>query len=65
MKLGDVLKKERKKKGLSVSEVARGFGISVEEYEALERNIAPRGWTEEEIRRKSASFTMHHIVADG
>ncbi len=36
MKLGDVLKKEREKKGLSVEEVASKLGISETEYETME-----------------------------
>ncbi len=36
MKLGDVLKKEREKKGLSLEETANGLEISVGDYENLE-----------------------------
>lgn len=36
MKLGDVLKKEREKKGLSTEETAEALGISVEEYQTME-----------------------------
>ncbi len=36
MKLGDVLKKERERKGLSVPAVAEQVGVSVEEYEVIE-----------------------------
>ena len=36
MKLGDVLKKERKNKGLSVDEVAAKLGVSEAEYGAME-----------------------------
>lgn len=36
MKLGDVLKKEREKKGLSVEETAAALAISTAEYETLE-----------------------------
>ncbi|MCH9649958.1 MAG: helix-turn-helix domain-containing protein [Deltaproteobacteria bacterium] len=36
MKLGDVLKKEREKKGLSVEDTANGLDLSAKDYEALE-----------------------------
>lgn len=36
MKLGDVLKKEREKKGLSVEDTAKGLNLSATDYEALE-----------------------------
>ena len=36
MKLGDVLKKERERKGLSTSATAEQLGVSLEEYEAIE-----------------------------
>lgn len=36
MKLGDVLKKEREKKGLSIEETAAGLGISAEDYGQIE-----------------------------
>jgi len=41
MKLGDVLKKEREKKGLSTAEVAESLGIKEKEYDALEAGEAP------------------------
>lgn len=41
MKLGDVLKKEREKKGLSVEETAEKLGISVDEYETMEAGETP------------------------
>ncbi|MEM7349350.1 MAG: helix-turn-helix transcriptional regulator [Acidobacteriota bacterium] len=41
MKLGDVLKKEREKKGLSVDEVAEGLGISSDEYTEIEAGETP------------------------
>ena len=37
MKLGQVLRKEREKKGLSIAEVAAGTGLEVDDYERLER----------------------------
>jgi transcriptional regulator with XRE-family HTH domain len=40
MKLGDVLKKERKRRSFSVEEVASGLGISVEEYRELEGGVS-------------------------
>lgn len=36
MKLGDVLRKERNKKGLSVEQTARELGITESDYQALE-----------------------------
>ena len=36
MKLGDVLKKEREKKGLAVEEVSSYLGVSTEAYETIE-----------------------------
>ncbi len=36
MKLGDVLKKERERKGLSVGAAAERMGVSAEVYEAIE-----------------------------
>ena len=45
MKLGDVLKKEREKKGLSVSEVASRLKISEEEYREIEAGeTAAESW---------------------
>ena len=41
MKLGDVLKKEREKKDLSVEEVAEGLGIPGDEYQELEAGESP------------------------
>lgn len=41
MKLGDVLKKERKNKGLSVEDVASKLDISQEEYEQMEAGESP------------------------
>jgi len=41
MKLGDVLKKEREKKGLSTAEVAESLGIKEKEYDALEAGESP------------------------
>ncbi|MGD2114733.1 MAG: helix-turn-helix transcriptional regulator [Acidobacteriota bacterium] len=41
MKLGDVLKKEREKKGLSTAEVAEKLGIKEKEYEELEAGESP------------------------
>ncbi len=41
MKLGDVLKKEREKKGLSIEETAAGLGISVEDYGQIEAGETP------------------------
>lgn len=41
MKLGDVLKKERNNKKLSVDEVAEKLGISVEEWETMEAGETP------------------------
>lgn len=41
MKLGDVLKKERDKKGLSEAEVAEGLAISEEEWKVMEAGESP------------------------
>ncbi len=41
MKLGDVLKKERKNKGLSAEEVAEKLGISESEYREIEAGESP------------------------
>lgn len=41
MKLGDVLKKERGNKELSVEEVAKELGLSVEEYSQIEAGESP------------------------
>lgn len=41
MKLGDVLRKERENKGLSVSEVASKLEISEEDYETMEAGESP------------------------
>lgn len=41
MKLGDVLKKEREKKGASVEETAQYMGIPVEEYREIEAGQSP------------------------
>lgn len=41
MKLGDVLKKEREKKGLSPEETAEKLGISADEYGKLEAGETP------------------------
>ena len=41
MKLGDVLKKERENKGLSVAEVAEKLDISAEEWETMEAGESP------------------------
>ncbi|MCP3957603.1 MAG: helix-turn-helix transcriptional regulator [bacterium] len=41
MKLGDVLKKEREKKGLSVEEVASKLAISENEYQQIEAGETP------------------------
>ncbi len=41
MKLGDVLKKEREAKEISVEETAEKLGISVEEYQQLEGGESP------------------------
>jgi len=41
MKLGDVLKKEREKKGLSTAEVAEKLGIDEKEYGAIEGGESP------------------------
>jgi transcriptional regulator with XRE-family HTH domain len=41
VKLGDVLKKEREKKGLSVEETATRLGISAEKYQTIEAGESP------------------------
>lgn len=41
MKLGDVLKKERKNKDLSISEVASKLGISEDDYQKMEAGESP------------------------
>ena len=41
MKQGDVLKKEREKKGLSTAEVAEKLGIAEEEYQTMEAGESP------------------------
>ncbi len=41
MKLGDVLKKEREHKGLSVEEVVEKLGIKKKEYEEMEAGESP------------------------
>ncbi|MFP3939958.1 MAG: helix-turn-helix domain-containing protein [Thermoanaerobaculia bacterium] len=41
MKLGDVLKKEREHKGLSVKEVAEHLGIPQKEWKAMEAGESP------------------------
>ena len=41
MKLGDVLKKERKKKGLATEKVAESLGISEKEYLEIEAGDTP------------------------
>ena len=41
MKLGDVLRKEREKRGLSATEVAARLGVSEEEYGAIEAGESP------------------------
>jgi len=41
MKLGDVLKKEREKKGLSIEEVADKLSISTDDYEKMEAGESP------------------------
>lgn len=41
MKLGDVLKKEREKKGLSTAEVAEKLGIDEKEYDTIEGGESP------------------------
>ena len=45
MKLGDVIQKERKLRGLSVEEVASRLGIPLEEYEQIEAGSSlAEGW---------------------
>ncbi len=41
MKLGDVLKKERERKGLTAENVARWLGTSIEQYEEMEIGNSP------------------------
>ena len=41
MKLGDVLKKERENKGLSIPEVAESLAISEKEYQGIEGGASP------------------------
>lgn len=41
MKLGDVLKKERENKGLSVEEVAKQLGLPKKEWETMEAGETP------------------------
>lgn len=41
MKLGDVLKKERENKKLSIEEVAEKLGISTEEWQTMEAGESP------------------------
>jgi transcriptional regulator with XRE-family HTH domain len=41
MKLGDVLKKERERKGLSSMEVASSLGLSLEDYMEMEAGLSP------------------------
>ena len=41
MKLGDVLKKEREKKGLSPEETATALGVSAEDYGKMEAGESP------------------------
>ena len=41
MKLGDVLKKERENKGLSIEETAESLGIAVDEYTTMEAGDSP------------------------
>ena len=41
MKLGDVLKKERERKGLSVAVMAERLNLSLAEYEKVEAGISP------------------------
>lgn len=41
MKLGDVLRKERERKRLSISDVASTLGVTEPEYEALEAGNSP------------------------
>ena len=41
MKLGDVLKKERERKRLSVEAAAESLGLSPEAYQQLEEGASP------------------------
>ncbi len=41
MKLGDVLRKEREKKGLSLEETAEKLGLSQDEYQKIENGESP------------------------
>lgn len=41
MKLGDVLRKERERRALTVEEIARRLGIAVEQYEDMETGDSP------------------------
>ena len=41
MKLGDVLKKERERKKLSIEQAAAELGVSIPEYEGLESGSSP------------------------
>jgi len=41
MRLGDVLRKERERKTLSVETVATNLGLSADEYQALETGMLP------------------------
>jgi transcriptional regulator with XRE-family HTH domain len=41
MKLGDVLKKERERKRLTVDDVAKRMGVSTEQYSELEAGSSP------------------------
>ena len=41
MKLGDVLKKERERRRLTVEDVIRRLGVSQEQYQELERGDSP------------------------
>lgn len=51
LKLGDVLKKERSKKGLAPADMAKALGISVVDYERLEGGQEPK-WDKAETRRR-------------
>lgn len=52
VKLGDVLKKERRKKGLAPAQVAKALRISTEEYERLEGGLLPPKLDKAKIRRR-------------
>ena len=41
MKLGDVLKKEREKKGIGMEEIAERLELSVDEYSEIEAGESP------------------------